>query len=301
MEKEFNDESNKLPVIFIGTRVLGGRKEINRHLEKELLRYRPGQKSAVRPEDIDREIRDKIESLKILPVVAAGAIDGLNPCAFGAIIFLISYLSVSMKRKTREVFITGISFSLGVFIAYFLLGLGLIKMLYLLKGFEIAGKILYFLIGFLTLVLAVLSFRDYISAVRGRSAVILKLPGSFLFRILDVMQKHSQVKYFAVFAFFTGAVISFLELACTGQIYLPTIIYMLKTAEHKTTAVAYLGLYSFVFIIPLLIIFFLFLFGVRSGKMEEFGTRYFKTVKLFNTLVFLFFSGYLVAAGVGIF
>ncbi len=98
-----------------------------------------------------------------MPILGAGFIDGLNPCAFGAVIFLISYLSMIMKRKRKEIFLTGISFTVGVFIAYFLLGLGLAKILYSLKGFTFITKFLYPLIGILTLILAILSFKDYLA------------------------------------------------------------------------------------------------------------------------------------------
>lgn len=248
-------------------------------------------------------------SLKILPVLGAGLIDGLNPCAFGAIIFLISYLSMIMKREKKEIFLTGMSFAFGVYVAYFLLGVGLISILSSLKGISLVSKMLYFLIGMVTLLLAVISFKDYLALRKantinkngGLLPVSLKLPKSFLFKMLEIIERHAKVKYFVIFAFVTGIIISGLELVCTGQIYLPTIIYMLKTAADRNRAIVYLLLYSFMFIVPLLLVFALFFWGVRSEKIEIFGKRHYKTVKIFNTLIFFFFSVYMLAVALSIF
>jgi hypothetical protein len=209
-----------------------------------------------------------------------------------------------MKRDRKEIFLTGMSFAAGVYMAYFFLGLGLTGILVTVKGLSIVSKLLYILIGMLTILLAVLSFKDYI-ALRKYSIlnkngpmpkVSLKLPKSFLMKIMNITEKHSKLKYFVVFAFVTGIIISGLEFVCTGQIYLPTIMYMLNAAATRSKAVGYLALYSLMFVIPLLLVFSLFFWGINSEKMEKFGKKHYKTVKIFNALIFLFFSVYMLAA-----
>ncbi|MGF1655598.1 MAG: hypothetical protein ACFCU3_01325 [Verrucomicrobiales bacterium] len=54
-------------------------------------------------------------------VVAAGLLDGLNPCAFATIIFLLSYLQVA-RKSGREILQIGVAYILGVFCTYFALG-----------------------------------------------------------------------------------------------------------------------------------------------------------------------------------
>ncbi len=331
-EKEYSDTSNKIPVIFLISKVLGGKKEIKKNLEAELLNVVAGSKrdsSSViarnqslqrRPKGVPRKARElerrsnlngitsnerkeivrKFKSIKILPVLGAGLIDGINPCAFGAIIFLITYLSVIIKKKKKEIFFTGISFATGVFITYFFLGLGLSEILHTIKGFVSFARILYFLIGILTLILAILSFKDYCAMVNKKKSISLKLPDSLRWKIFKVFEKHTKVKYFVIFAFFTGIIISCLELVCTGQIYLPTIMYMIQTTVNRQQAIGYLLFYSFMFIIPLLLVFFLYIWGVRSQKLSALEKKHFQTVKIFNTLVFLFFSGYMLAVAFGL-
>ena len=68
-------------------------------------------------------------------------------------------------------------------------------------------------------------------------------------------------------AFITGIIISGIELVCTGQIYLPTIIYMKQVTGYGLQITGYLLLYSLMFIIPLLAVFFLYFWGIHSEKM----------------------------------
>lgn len=299
-EKEYSDTSNKIPVIFLISKVLGGKKEIKKNLEAELLNVIAGSKRDSSSVIARNPSLQKFKSIKLLPVLGAGLIDGINPCAFGAIIFLITYLSVIIKKKKKEIFFTGISFATGVFITYFFLGLGLSEILYTIKGFVSFARILYFLIGILTLILAILSFKDYCAMVNKKKSISLKLPDSLRCKIFKVFEKHTKVKYFVIFAFFTGIIISGLELVCTGQIYLPTIMYMIQTTVNRQQAIGYLLFYSFMFIIPLLLVFFLYIWGVRSQKLSAFEKKHFKTVKIFNTLVFLFFSGYMLGVAFGL-
>ncbi|MFH1415574.1 MAG: DUF1573 domain-containing protein [Elusimicrobiota bacterium] len=311
MEEAFGDTDNKIPVIFAGTAVLGGKKEIESGLENALAGY-SRQKIAV-PSDSSSEtgVSNRIGNLKLMPVLAAGLIDGINPCAFGAIIFLISYLSMIMKKKRREIFFTGLSFTAGIFCAYFLLGVGLTNILYSFSGIILVSKIMYFVIGVLTFVLAVLSYKDFLAVRKIQSqpvidmnsppaAVTLKIPDSFRWKILEVTEKHAKLRGFVIFAFFTGAIVSVFELVCTGQIYLPTIIYMLQATSQRQQALIYLLAYSVMFIVPLLIIFLLYFWGVDSEKMDAFGKKHTAAVKVFNTLVFLFFSVYMICASLSL-
>ncbi|MFC2091872.1 DUF1573 domain-containing protein [Elusimicrobiota bacterium] len=307
MEQAYKNTENEIPVLFIGKTVLGGKKNINSHLKKAVLAY-TGLPDIDENERVKEDtVKNRINKVTVIPVLAAGLVDGINPCAFGAIVFLISYLSLILKRDKREVLATGISFSLGVFLAYFALGVGLSGIIYRIKGALFISRVIYLLIGALTAVLAVLSLRDYL-IMKNRSAdrsggssdtVLLKLPNSLLLKILDILQKHADLRLFVMFAFITGIIISLLELVCTGQIYLPTIMYMLGVSGFFRQAVIYLFLYCLMFITPLITVFFLFYMGTGSKKIEEFAKKNFSTVKLLNTIIFAVFAIYMLAVGLG--
>jgi hypothetical protein len=88
-------------------------------------------------------------------------------------------------------------------------------------------------------------------------------------------------------ALLTGFLVSILEAVCTGQTYLPTIAFILKTTTGlRLQALAYLLLYNLMFILPLLVIFFFALLGVTSGQFFAFLRRHLLTVKVMMALLF---------------
>jgi cytochrome c biogenesis protein CcdA len=74
------------------------------------------------------QVEQRVESLTLPVVMLAGLIDGVNPCAFATIIFFLSYLQIA-RRTPREMLMVGIAFISAVFLAYFLAGLVLHKVL----------------------------------------------------------------------------------------------------------------------------------------------------------------------------
>ena len=93
-----------------------------------------------------------------------------------------------------------------------------------------------------------------------------------------------------------GFIISFLEFACTGQVYLPTILFVINTPSLRASAVSYLLLYNFMFIVPLLIIFAVVYWGVTSEQLAFFLQRRATTIKLLTSLFFFFLAGILIVS-----
>ena len=65
----------------------------------------------------EKSIVERFKRWSLSAVLVAGFIDGINPCAFATIIFLVSYLTFAGK-KSREILLYGTIFTSGVFIAY---------------------------------------------------------------------------------------------------------------------------------------------------------------------------------------
>jgi len=301
LEKKFSKQENKMPVLFIGEDILGGEKNIRAEIEKLVEKYvqRGGAKeieiAPIEKEILQKEILTRFKQFRLFPVLFAGLVDGLNPCAFAAIIFFIAYLTMILKKPKREIFFTGITFVFGVFLTYFFIGLGLVRILQMVEGLVLISKILYFSIGIFTLVLTYYSFHDYFAVKKIEKGqpnkVVLQLPQFFRWKIYEVIERQTKLKYFVIFAFVTGVLISILEFFCTGQIYLPTIIYIInQVTSYRLQVTSYLVLYSLMFVLPLIIIFGLVYFGVSSEKIEIFGRRYIATVKFLTGLLFLFLS-----------
>ncbi len=235
-----------------------------------------------------QNIIERFRSMSWITVVLAGLVDGLNPCAFATLIFFVSYLSLS-GRKGKEILLVGSAFTVGVFLAYLLIGLGFYRILDLLGSWlNVLGKIVYGITALICLVFGVLSFSDYLKTRKGDLGdMALKLPDRLRSRINDTIRKGRNIQAYAWGAFGTGLVVSLLELACTGQVYLPTIIYVSSVPELRLQSVGYLVLYNIMFIIPLIVIFALVFFGTSSKQLTTFIQKQGSGIKLAMSIIFL--------------
>lgn len=294
VEKNFNT-----PALFIGDRAWIDEAEftpaaIEPILQELVADGSPAFWKDYNPEDGNTALIDRFERMGWLAVVLAGLVDGLNPCAFATIIFFVSYLSLSGK-KGKQILITGASFTLGVFIAYLLVGLGFYKVLDLISGFtSIISKVVYILTAVLCLVLAVLSIRDFIKVRQGDlNDMALKLPEPLRKRINQTVREGRKASSYVIGAFVTGLLISLLELACTGQIYLPVIISMSSVPAMRGQAMLYLVLYNLMFIVPLIVVFILAFYGTTSKQFTEFLRKHAGAVKIGMAIVFLILAAWL--------
>ena len=239
------------------------------------------------PEEAEQSIVERFRSFGVFTVAFAGLVDGLNPCAFATLVFFVSYLTLS-GRKGREVLAVGAAFTLGVFLAYLAVGLGFYKVLDLLGGLlTTLGRWVYGLTGLLCAVLAVFSFLDFLKARRGEIGdMTLNLPHGLRMRINAVIRRGRKSQAFVPGAFVTGVVVSFLELACTGQVYLPTIIFVMSRPEMQVRAFIFLVLYNLLFILPLIVVFIMAYYGTGSKQLTDFFQRQAARVKLGMALLF---------------
>jgi len=235
-----------------------------------------------------RGIVERFRGLGILTIMLAGLIDGVNPCAFATIVFLLSYLAL-VGRTRREVLMAGLAFTAAVFLTYFSMGLGLFQFLQRLTFLSLLSRVVYALAAVLVLVLSAVSFYDYVLIRRGHrpSEMKLQLPLFLKRRIHAAIRKQSRSGRLALGAFLTGAIVSVLELACTGQVYLPTIIFVTGVEGLKTDAILYLLVYNLLFVLPLAVIFVISYMGVSSQQIGAAMEAHMDRVKLILSLFFL--------------
>ncbi len=287
------------PAAFVGTDVLLGEQVNARDLEAMLQPYLAGGSQAYWSSQTDvaaaeENILERFRSFGALTVVAAGLIDGLNPCAFATIVFFISYLSFA-GRKGREILAVGAMFALGVFLTYLGVGVGFLKALAALPFLPAISRYLYGLTALLCLVLAVGSLYDWYQVRRGRpDEMKLKLPTSLRRRINRVIREGANVQAVAGVAFVTGVVISLIELACTGQVYLPTIIFVLGVPALRVRALLYLLLYNVLFVLPLVAVFLLAYWGTSSERLGRFINQRTGAIKLATAGLFVLLGAWMV-------
>jgi len=295
MGAAFGSQDSDVPVVFMGNRVMGGQREIETHLTGEISKYLadPGQyiSAAVDPfKKNDNPVANGDEAfngLTLIMVLAAGLLDGINPCAFTTIIFLISYLSF-LGASRKRILYTGGVFTLAVFLTYFVIGLVFFSFAGIfLKNHSISLVVNVGLLIFV-LILALLSFLDYRKCLQGKTAELtLQLPG-FLKKGIHKRIREFAGNKFAIIStsFALGVVIAGMELTCTGQVYIP-IVTMISEPQYRVMAVLYLFFYNIAFIIPLVVIFLLVFWGFTSEKLAAFFKAHLAGVKLGFVILFL--------------
>ncbi|HEX7260283.1 MAG TPA: cytochrome c biogenesis protein CcdA, partial [Luteolibacter sp.] len=238
-----------------------------------------------------KQVTQRYQALTLPVVIGAGLLDGVNPCAFATIIFFLSYLQIA-RRSQREMLFTGAAFILGVFLAYLAAGLLLYQALAALhERFAGIQNWLNPIFAALALFAAILSFRDARRARQGRlDEMTLQLPGFLKDRIRGVIRTGARARRFVIAAFLAGIAISFLELACTGQVYAP-IVYQIQ--QGKLDAVAMLILYNLAFIAPLIAIFALAYGGLRSESLIALQKQHTFAVKIALGLLFVLLAAFI--------
>ena len=233
----------------------------------------------------------------VFAIAAAGLADGVNPCAFAVVVFFVSYLTY-LGRKRREIMLVGISFTLAVFLTYLLVGVGILLFVRQLEAYPLMSSAVRILVAGLAIAFGSVSLYDYyLFKKRGAKAMKLQLPRALKWRMHAIIRKTRKTAFIIPFAFAIGIIISLFELGCTGQIYLPTIAYVMGEPGLRAQAFLYLIIYNIMFILPLLIVFGLASFGVRSQKLAEATRRHAGKVKILLAVILFVLAAFLLTLG----
>lgn len=284
---------NVTPTVFVGESYFIGVKEITEDMPKLITEYLNGTKEFkeitvvnLSSEDIKEIQEGKFDTFSPFTVVFAGFLDGFNPCAIAMLLFFITFISVGDKGN-KSVLYTGGSYILGTFVAYFGIGLGLFKFADLFKE---AKSVMIGIYGFTIIISIFLFIQNAIEFKELKNGnldkVKLQLPKRIKHVIHDFLRKNSSSKAVVVSAFFSGVVVSFLEFFCTGQIYLPTIVYMLGSGNSTGTAATYLFLYNLAFVLPLIVICIAIYIGKQVMEVSQLLLSKMHIIKLIVSIFF---------------
>jgi hypothetical protein len=189
----------------------------------------------------------------------------------------------------------GLGFSASVFATYLLIGLGILSFIQHLSFLPVFSRIVYLITIAIALVLGIYSLYDYIQLKRGRpSEMKLQLPDFLKKRIHKTIREESKSNRYFLAAVASGFIISLLEFTCTGQVYLPTILFVTNIPSLQASAVSYLLFYNVMFIVPLLVIFGIVYWGVTSEQLGLFLQKKASAIKLVTSLLFFALAGILI-------
>ncbi|MFH0806121.1 MAG: cytochrome c biogenesis protein CcdA [Candidatus Brennerbacteria bacterium] len=173
-------------------------------------------------------------------IVAAALVDSVNPCAFSVLILTIAFLFSIGKLRSDALKIGGV-YILGIFVAYTLIGLGILQTLSFFNIPHFMGKVgasLLILVGALNL----------INEFFPKFPVKLKIPDAAHHTMARLLEKSSMW-----LTFLLGAFVGICEFPCTGGPYLAALGLLHDQATY-VSGLSYLLLYNLIFVVPLIVI-----------------------------------------------
>lgn len=177
----------------------------------------------------------------LLPLIGISAlIDSINPCAFSILILTLAFLFSIGKLRSRIIQVGG-AYIFGIFLAYILIGLGILQAFHLFNTPQFMGMLGAFL-------LIVLGSINLINEFNPSFPVKLKIPAAAHHKMAELMDKGSMPTAFGL-----GALVGICEFPCTGGPYL-MVLGLLHDQGTYLKGLGYLLIYNLIFILPLVII-----------------------------------------------
>lgn len=178
---------------------------------------------------------------KMIPLImVSGFLDGINPCAFGVLLFFIAFL-FTIKKTKAKIFKMGVVYIIAIYLAYLLIGLGLMQALLLTGEMHLMAKISAWLIIFL----GIINLTNYFFP---KFPIKLRIPTFTKASLQKWMHKSTLPA-----AFILGFLVGLCTFPCSGGVYV-AVITLLATKTTYAKGLVYLLIYNLVFVAPLIII-----------------------------------------------
>lgn len=261
-------EQRGIPLVAIGNKFFMGTDQIKENLEPAIQEaIKKGENICPLPESgVCNEVNyNQTETNPVIPglkqkitlpvIIGAGLIDGINPCAFAVLIFLLTFLIEVSSTKKRMVK-AGLFYIIAVFGTYFIAGLGFLSAIQTIGP----SKIIVRVAAVIAIIAGLINIKDYFWYGKGIS---LQIPESRKGTIQKWVYKANIPA-----AIVLGFLVTMFAMPCTGGIYL-AILAMLANTVTKIQAIYYLLIYNVMFVVPLIIILLAVTFGMKAEHIEN--------------------------------
>lgn len=239
------------------------------------------------------QVESPLPAMNLWLVLGAGLVDGVNPCALATLLFMVSALALGGRSRMLVASI-GLCFIFGVFITYFLIGLGLLRVGTIAAAIPWLRTSIRYLTAIALGVLGVLSLRDWKAVRKGNTADLsLRLPDSAIRWMHRFIRKGASLWLSGIGSVLLGVLVSIGEFVCTGQVYLPTLVYI--SQRRMEGALALLFAYNLAFIMPLAAVFALVMLGFSHDRLTKLFSRNLAGSKLALAVFFFSFSALMLA------
>jgi len=222
-----------------------------------------------------------VKTLTLGAVVSAALVDSINPCALAVLTILLMTVLVSGKRY--RVLLSGLAFTLTIYLSYFLMGLGLYS------AIQISGlvSVIYYIVLVLALVLAALEIKAYVKYKPG--LVSLEMP----MKLRPIAQRLLRGVTSVPGAAAIGFAISLVLLPCSSGPYI-IILGMLAKASTRMQAIGWLLLYNAIFVLPMILITLAVYWGKTTAeRVKAWKDRNIRLLHLISGILLLLLAGIL--------
>jgi cytochrome c biogenesis protein CcdA len=190
--------------------------------------------------------------------------------------------------------VTGIAFTFSVFITYTAIGIGALSLVRTASLFPLLSSILRYAMATVLVTFSLLSFVDAVRIRSGRSGeALLQLSNGTKRRIHRVIRNQRHSGSIVAGSMLLGVLVTTFELGCTGQIYLPSIVYVSRV-EKSLSSYLLLILYNIAFILPLVAVFLTAYYGMSVKTLTRLFQQHLGTTKILTGVLFLILAGLLI-------
>ena len=227
-------------------------------------------------------ILGNVESIPLILLgIFLGLVDGIfNPCALSVLFFMAAYMLGLGSRK--KLLLVGISYSLMVFLVYFLFVYLLTEGISMISSYIGYVQIMRYILGSIVLILGVIEMKDFFFYGKGISLEIPK----FAKPHIEMLTKAATLPA----ALLLGLLVSLVEIPCAGGFPLVYAGRMSKSVSGVATIFDSIW-YTIFFILPLIALTLIFYFGfvkVEEAEKKRIGLR--KYMRLIAGVVLIFFG-----------
>jgi cytochrome c biogenesis protein CcdA len=255
-------EQRGIPVMVTKDDFFMGTQDIRTKLEPSVIRLISENKTGCISNDIcqvqENSTSDPTNTQRIitLPLVTLAALaDSINPCAIGVLIFMVGFLMLSSGKNKARTLKIALLYIFTVYVAYFLAGIGILEVLTKISFLKWINPVF----GAGVAILGIINIKD---AIQDKPEGTLAIPTSAKPLIERWTYRASLPA-----AVILGVIVAAVELPCTGGMYLAILTLMANTVT-RSTALWYLAFYNFIFVLPLILITLLFVFGFEGEKIQ---------------------------------
>jgi len=204
---------------------------------------------------------------RLFPLITVSAlIDSINPCAFSILLITMAFLLTLGTLRSKMLKI-GAAYILGIFLAYLLIGLGIVNLLHLFDTPHFMGKV-----G--AVILVAFGLLNLVKLVVPSFPVRLGLPKGVHHKIAELMEKTSLPA-----AFLLGGLVGLCEFPCTGGPYLMA-LGLLHDSQTYLRGATYLLWYNVLFVLPLVVILLIASDAALIEKLQQWKNTNIRSLQL---------------------